>query len=129
MLYAVWSFLLRHISPTNIPSGHIYPIIDRLSSLHNFTIESQVQFHAPLAFLPQTLDDKMYGLTPEDLTVFINSAEWTLCERSFLGSQVVRWSDRPYSIECFKRSCSSFHFVLTLKRETAFEDLGQCRQV
>lgn len=65
-------------------SGHIHPITDRLSSLHNFTIESQVQFHAPLAFTPQALNDEMYGLTPEDLTVFINSAEWTLCEHSLV---------------------------------------------
>ena len=51
--------------------------------LHNFTVESQVQFHAPLAFKPtpiSTNDVDSYGLTPEDLTVFINSAQWTLCE-------------------------------------------------
>jgi len=49
--------------------------------LHNFTVESQVQFHAPLAFKPtpiSTNDVDAYGLTPEDLTVFINSAQWTL---------------------------------------------------
>lgn len=59
--------------------AHIQPILQRLSTLHNFTIESQVQFHAPLAFMPiQT--EHVFGITPEDLTVFVNSAEWTLCE-------------------------------------------------
>lgn len=59
---------------------HVDPIVTALSILHNFTIESQVQFHAPLAFKPQALDNESFGLTPEDLTVFINSAEWTLCK-------------------------------------------------
>lgn len=59
---------------------HIAPILSSLSILHNFTIESQVQFHAPLAFEPRPIAEDAYGLSPEDLTVFINSAEWTLCE-------------------------------------------------
>ena len=58
--------------------GHIQPILQRLSILHDFTIESQVQFHAPLAFTPVQTEDA-FGITPEDLTVFVNSAEWTLC--------------------------------------------------
>ncbi|KAJ7512620.1 phosphatidylinositol-glycan biosynthesis class S protein-domain-containing protein [Mycena galericulata] len=56
---------------------HLSPILNSLSVLHNFTIESQVQFHAPLAFSPLSLPEG-YGLTPEDLTVFVNSAEWSL---------------------------------------------------
>jgi hypothetical protein len=62
---------------------HLSPDLLRLSLLHNFTIESQVQFHAPLAFKPTLIsvdDVDAYGLTPEDLTVFVNSAQWTLCE-------------------------------------------------
>lgn len=56
------------------------PVLDRLSVLHNFTIESQVQFYAPLAFTPEQVpgSEGVYGLTPEQLTVFVNSAEWTL---------------------------------------------------
>ncbi|KAI0763472.1 phosphatidylinositol-glycan biosynthesis class S protein-domain-containing protein [Trametes elegans] len=60
---------------------HLGPLLGKLSDLHNFTIESQVQFHAPLAFQPRPIqhDGKdAHGLTHEDLTVFINSAEWTL---------------------------------------------------
>ncbi|KAJ7167335.1 phosphatidylinositol-glycan biosynthesis class S protein-domain-containing protein [Mycena crocata] len=70
----------RAISGWDISGGisrHLSPILTDLSVLHNFTIESQVQFHAPLAFSPVPLPDG-YGLTPEDLTVFVNSAEWSL---------------------------------------------------
>lgn len=67
---------------SSFTSGYIQPTLDKLSVLHNFTIESQVQLHAPLAFLPTTIahnSSQAFGLTPEDLTVFVNSAEWTLC--------------------------------------------------
>ncbi|OCB84913.1 hypothetical protein A7U60_g8135 [Sanghuangporus baumii] len=56
----------------------ITPVLQRLSALHNFTIESQVQFFAPLAFEPVKLKDGSFGLTEEQLSVFVNSAEWTL---------------------------------------------------
>jgi phosphatidylinositol glycan class S len=65
----------------NALSEFIFPLTSRLSTLHNFTVESQVQYHAPLAFEPKRLtlgDTEASGLTQEDLTVFINSAEWTL---------------------------------------------------
>jgi phosphatidylinositol glycan class S len=55
--------------------------MSRLSILHNFTVESQVQYYAPLAFEPKRLtfgDTESSGLTQEDLTVFVNSAEWSL---------------------------------------------------
>lgn len=51
--------------------------------LHDFVIESQIQFHAPLAFEPVRIiseNGTLYGVTPADLTVFVNSAEWTLCD-------------------------------------------------
>ncbi|KAG9221676.1 hypothetical protein CCMSSC00406_0005589 [Pleurotus cornucopiae] len=52
---------------------YITPLLDQLSLLHNFTIESQVQYHAPLAFKPRPS-----RLSSEDLSVFVNSAEWSL---------------------------------------------------
>ncbi|GJE85189.1 GPI transamidase component PIG-S [Phanerochaete sordida] len=64
---------------------YLHGTFDRLSVLHNFTIESQVQYHAPLAFEPRAIhvaDNDAHGLTPEDLTVFVNSAEWTLASSS-----------------------------------------------
>lgn len=57
--------------------GYIEPTLRQLSQLHNFTIESQVQYHAPLAFEPQEVADG-FRVDAEDLKVFVNSAEWTL---------------------------------------------------
>lgn len=73
--------IFQHLSYMRL--GYLSSTLEKLSVLHNFTIESQVQYHAPLAFLPQEVrvdDQTAHGLTPEDLTVFVNSAEWTLCE-------------------------------------------------
>jgi len=61
--------------------GHISPILEKISVLHNFTIESQVHFYASLAFQPSVViydDHEEHGLMHEDLKVFVNSAEWTL---------------------------------------------------
>ncbi|KAI1784545.1 phosphatidylinositol-glycan biosynthesis class S protein [Ganoderma leucocontextum] len=65
----------------NAIQSHISPLLNKLSVLHNFTIESQLQLHAPLAFEPRHILHEgrdAHGLTHEDLTVFVNSAEWTL---------------------------------------------------
>lgn len=69
-------------------TDRINPVLDRLRLLHNFTIESQVQFHGRLAFNPQPIGNRAYGLTPEDLTIFINSAEWSLC--MLLSAQMIQ---------------------------------------
>ncbi|KAG8963152.1 GPI transamidase component [Tulasnella sp. 419] len=60
---------------------YIQPTLMELGVLHNFTIESQVQFHAPLAFSPhQAHGDSINGYVLDDdqLKVFVNSAEWSL---------------------------------------------------
>ncbi|OAX42620.1 hypothetical protein K503DRAFT_826775 [Rhizopogon vinicolor AM-OR11-026] len=65
----------------NALAEFVLPLLSKLSVLHNFTVESQVQYHAPLAFEPKRIflgETEVSGLTQEDLTVFINSAEWTL---------------------------------------------------
>ncbi|OJA17660.1 hypothetical protein AZE42_03010 [Rhizopogon vesiculosus] len=65
----------------NALAEFVFPLLSKLSVLHNFTVRSQVQYHAPLAFEPKRIslgDTEVSGLTQEDLTVFINSAEWTL---------------------------------------------------
>ncbi|KAI6124410.1 phosphatidylinositol-glycan biosynthesis class S protein-domain-containing protein [Pisolithus croceorrhizus] len=65
----------------NEDEKHISPVLSQLNVLHDFLIESQVQFHAPLAFEPVQIvseNSTLYGLTPGDLTIFVNSAEWTL---------------------------------------------------
>ncbi|KAI0318516.1 phosphatidylinositol-glycan biosynthesis class S protein-domain-containing protein [Amylostereum chailletii] len=62
-------------------SRHMSPVLRRMSQLHNFTIESQVHFHSPLAFDPVLVSDgegTAHGLVEDDLKVFVNSAEWSL---------------------------------------------------
>ncbi|KAL5640745.1 hypothetical protein ACGC1H_001286 [Rhizoctonia solani] len=56
---------------------YLQPTLDELNILHNFTIESQVQFYAPLTTEPVAAQDG-YALDQEQLTIFVNSAEWTL---------------------------------------------------
>ncbi|GJJ14981.1 hypothetical protein Clacol_009251 [Clathrus columnatus] len=61
---------------------YFYPILTQLRELHNFTIESQIQFHAPLAFDPPSTISASgrthYILGEDELKIFINSAEWSL---------------------------------------------------
>ncbi|KAH9973845.1 phosphatidylinositol-glycan biosynthesis class S protein-domain-containing protein [Lactifluus volemus] len=62
-------------------SRWITPILKETEKLHNFTVESQIQFYAPLAFEPLVVSNGervIHGLTQENLKVFVNSAEWTL---------------------------------------------------
>lgn len=58
------------------------PLFRELSVLHNFTIETQVQYHAPLAFSPHENElengSKEYRLDQDHLKTFVNSAEWSL---------------------------------------------------
>ncbi|CAE6446420.1 unnamed protein product [Rhizoctonia solani] len=56
---------------------YFQPTLNELNILHNFTIESQVQFYAPLTTEPVAAQDG-YALGQEQLTIFVNSAEWTL---------------------------------------------------
>lgn len=80
--------------------AHVGPLLKKLSDLHNFTIESQVQYHAPLAFQPRPLQHEgqdVHGLTQEDLTVFVNSAEWTLCMYQLAGYMCPEYESSPSS--------------------------------
>ncbi|KAG8747881.1 GPI transamidase component [Ceratobasidium sp. 414] len=56
---------------------YLKPTLDELSALHNFTVESQVQFYAPLTAEAAPVQDG-YALNQEQLKIFVNSAEWTL---------------------------------------------------
>jgi phosphatidylinositol glycan class S len=62
---------------------HMRPFLSAVSSVYNFTIDSQVQHYATLAFEPERNTkarwrDQYYYLTAENLPHFINSAEWNL---------------------------------------------------
>lgn len=61
---------------------YLTPTLNELSILHNFTIESHVQYHAPLAFEPTAAisveNATEFKLGDDHLKTFVNSAEWTL---------------------------------------------------
>ncbi|KAG6831710.1 hypothetical protein H0H87_004367 [Tephrocybe sp. NHM501043] len=87
--------------------SHIQPVLDQLKVLHNFTIESQVQLHAPLAFMPRSLNHG-FGIDPEDLTVFVNSAEWTLCKVTFLMYVALRSPETQHQVLQITQSYTSW---------------------
>jgi phosphatidylinositol glycan class S len=75
------------------------PTLHRLSLLHNFTVESQIRYQSPLAFIPQainTTDGVEYGLTPSELTIFVNSADWSLCEPCSAVSTIYGLTHQPF---------------------------------
>ncbi|GAA6012999.1 hypothetical protein JCM10207_008408 [Rhodosporidiobolus poonsookiae] len=58
---------------------HIRPFLSSLAPLHNFTLESQVQYFAPLAIEQHENEDgEGTYVVEDDLRAFINSAEWNL---------------------------------------------------
>lgn len=58
---------------------HVRPLLSSLSPLHNFSIESQVQYFAPLAVnLNEGEDAVGTHVEEEDLRAFVNNAEWNL---------------------------------------------------
>jgi phosphatidylinositol glycan class S len=78
-------------TPTSIPSDwdieaalqeHIKPLLQSLSLISNFTIDTQVQMYA--TFSPSTpepeynTDTKTWNLKKDDLSGFVNAAEWPL---------------------------------------------------
>ncbi|OJA15365.1 hypothetical protein AZE42_11770 [Rhizopogon vesiculosus] len=103
----------------NALAEFVFPLLSKLSVLHNFTVRSQVQYHAPLAFEPKRIyfgDTEVSGLTQKDLTVFINSAEWTLCQYCVLHDDVT--STRPAIVASSISNDPVLHFVLFVPSET-----------
>ena len=61
---------------------YIAPLLDSLSGLSNFTVDTQVQLHATLSPSVQSpeydTENQVWTLKDEDLSGFINAAEWPL---------------------------------------------------
>ncbi|KAH7091884.1 phosphatidylinositol-glycan biosynthesis class S protein-domain-containing protein [Auriculariales sp. MPI-PUGE-AT-0066] len=61
---------------------YLEPTLKQLRSLHEFEIETQVQYFAPLGFESERRADdegqQFHALSSEELKVFVNSAEWSL---------------------------------------------------
>ncbi|KAK5822192.1 phosphatidylinositol-glycan biosynthesis class S protein, partial [Linnemannia elongata] len=59
--------------------AYLAPFIKTMSTVSKFTIESQIQHYASLAFTPQMdYSSQEHYLTPDALPNFINAAEWSL---------------------------------------------------
>lgn len=61
---------------------YLTPLLDSISAVSNFTVDTQVQFHAtfsPSVHAPEhDADHGVWTLQEEDLSGFINAAEWPL---------------------------------------------------
>lgn len=60
---------------------HIRPSLERLSPMFNFSIESQVLYHAPLTFEPTQQEDGSWAIDDEQIKVFV-SEHWSLDSKS-----------------------------------------------
>ncbi|KAI8365323.1 phosphatidylinositol-glycan biosynthesis class S protein [Radiomyces spectabilis] len=63
-------------------NNYLYPFLNELSCLYNFTVDSQIQNYASLTMTPKykQRQDKpsYYYFEPQQLPHFVNSAEWNL---------------------------------------------------
>lgn len=60
---------------------HFRPSLDPLAPLFNFSIESQVLYHAPLTFEPTQQEDGSWVVDDEEIKVFV-SEHWSLDSKS-----------------------------------------------
>lgn len=73
------SFQVTGSDAPNGFSGSIGPLLGSLAPLHNFTIETQAQYFAPLAVeLHHKYDEAGAYVDEADLKAFVNNAEWNL---------------------------------------------------
>ncbi|KAF9092853.1 hypothetical protein BGX23_003886, partial [Mortierella sp. AD031] len=70
---------VREWKMQEVINAYLAPFIKTMSAVSKFTIESQIQHYASLAFTPH-LDtgSQEHYLTPDSLPNFINAAEWSL---------------------------------------------------
>ncbi|KAI8081673.1 phosphatidylinositol-glycan biosynthesis class S protein [Halteromyces radiatus] len=61
---------------------YLYPLLNELSDVSNFTVDSQIQNYAPLSQSPHYMEREKkpnyYYFKPEQLPHFVNSADWNL---------------------------------------------------
>lgn len=60
---------------------HVKPTLEPLAPLFNFSIESQVLYHAPLTFEPTRQEDGSWAVDDEQIKVFV-SEHWNLDSKS-----------------------------------------------
>lgn len=102
--------------------------------LHNFTVESQVQFHAPLAFEPTASgedgEERYWAVDEDQMKVFVNSEQWTLGEAkigALSGYSRRLKTHLTASVQFIQRSCPAFHPIRPVLETTPFEGRGYQR--
>ncbi|GAA5910726.1 GPI-anchor transamidase GPI17 [Sporobolomyces salmoneus] len=93
----VFSLLNQNSSPSSDPllswdidqllQQHFKPLLSSLSPLHNFTIESQVQYYSPLSInllQDEASDSSTTWVQENDVKAFVNNAEWNLASGTTL---------------------------------------------
>ncbi|GAA6010753.1 hypothetical protein JCM11491_002930 [Sporobolomyces phaffii] len=97
---------------------HLKPLLTSLEPLHNFTIESQVQYYAPLAVDLQTTDHEPGAWVQEDdVKAFVNNAQWNLAAGTTLDPvlhfilYVPSAEHRPLSIRSSNQDDSTTSFI------------------
>ncbi|KAG0375407.1 hypothetical protein BGX24_009148 [Mortierella sp. AD032] len=70
---------VREWKMQEVINAYLAPFIKTMSTVSEFTIESQIQHYASLTFTPQQEKESQdHFLTPDSLPNFINAAEWSL---------------------------------------------------
>ena len=64
---------------TQLPTEYISPLLTELSPLHNFTIETGIQYYAPLSIELQVTEEGSF-VESDVLREFVNSAGWNVGE-------------------------------------------------
>lgn len=59
---------------------YIYPLLGSLEDLHEYDVESQIQYYAPLNVQMEFKEDGAI-IAEDQLKAFVNSAEWNLGKR------------------------------------------------
>ncbi|KAI8342319.1 phosphatidylinositol-glycan biosynthesis class S protein [Chlamydoabsidia padenii] len=66
----------------NAVKSYLYPLLNELSNVSNFTVDSQIQNYAPLSQEPKYMERQgnpnYYYFNPDQLPHFVNSADWNL---------------------------------------------------
>ncbi|KDE06579.1 hypothetical protein MVLG_03075 [Microbotryum lychnidis-dioicae p1A1 Lamole] len=57
---------------------HVEPLLSALEPLHKFTIDTRIQYFAPLTIPVQTIDGEGSWIVEDDLRAFVNNADWKL---------------------------------------------------
>lgn len=76
-------------SITGPATAYISPLLNSLSKLHRFDVETQIQYFAPL-LVERHVTAEGAIIDEDQLKAFVNSAEWNLGTRQCMTSMLWR---------------------------------------